>query len=565
MSKRRVLRWVAVCLGGMVASVVPRAAAGQSEGSEELASGGTDGIVGGTTVPVCGWPSTVWLGNCSGTLIHPRVVTTAAHCSPRNGTKISFGEKSPYAFTITATKCVTSGMPGGPKDWAYCILPEDDRLKQVPILPPIHGCEKDKFLKIGTTVTAVGFGATSASQAGVGVKRQVDVKVTAVGNGTVDVDGNAQHGLCHGDSGGPIFIHLIDGANDYGWRAVGSTTGLVGPGGDCAGGTRFMSLDQHIAQIEKNEGIDVTPCTDATGAWAPGPDCKPVPTNPAMGGGMWPACAAGPLSGPIESCGPGGPGGGPDGGAGAGGSAGSGGAAGSGGGARGGAGGAAGAAGTSMGGGAGMGPSGGRGGASGGPGTAGQGGNGGSDGTTGGGTAGTGGASVGTDGGPGVGQGGAPGTGGSGRASSTGTGYESPTETSGCGCRVVSRTSGGAGALFALIGAVFAARRRKPRSRARLVGRSLGIAPLEFWPISAGQQIGDSLVRRLPLVEDPVDLGGDGHVDAELAPQVVGALGGANPLGDVTETGEDVGKRAPLPKLETYGAIARKLARTRQN
>src|SRR5262245_44416390 len=192
MSKRRSMRWVEVCLWSAVALLVPRAAVGQTESSEPLASGGTDGIVGGMTVPVCGWPSTVWLGNCSGTLIHPRVVTTAAHCSPRNGAKISFGEKSPFAFSVTATKCVTSGQAGGPKDWAYCILPEDDRLKQVPILPPIHGCEKDKFLKAGVTVTAVGFGATSASQQGVGTKRWVDVKVTAVGNGTVDVDGDAR-------------------------------------------------------------------------------------------------------------------------------------------------------------------------------------------------------------------------------------------------------------------------------------------------------------------------------------------------------------------------------------
>src|SRR5262249_31079195 len=131
MSNRRKRRWVAIGVWGVVALLVPRAALGQAATSEELASGGTDGIVGGMTVPVCGWPSVVFFGGCTGTLIHPRVVTTAAHCSPRNGARITFGERSPWAFTITATKCVTSGMPGGSKDWAYCILPDDDRLKQV--------------------------------------------------------------------------------------------------------------------------------------------------------------------------------------------------------------------------------------------------------------------------------------------------------------------------------------------------------------------------------------------------------------------------------------------------
>ncbi|HEX9298273.1 MAG TPA: trypsin-like serine protease [Polyangiaceae bacterium] len=263
---------------------------------------GVSEIVGGTAVGVCDWPSTVFLGNCTATLIHPRVIITAAHCSPRSGARVNFGEKSPWAFTVTATKCVSGS--GGTQDWAYCILPEDERLEHVPILPPIHGCEKAKFLKPGVTVWAVGYGATSARGSGVGTKRAVEVKVTNVTERVVDVDGDSQHGLCHGDSGGPIFVHLQDGANDYGWRAVGSTTGLVGPGGDCAGGTRFMSVSQHIAAIEKNEEIDVTPCMDAMGNWDPGPDCKGFPTDPAHANGSWPACDPGPLSAPVESCGP---------------------------------------------------------------------------------------------------------------------------------------------------------------------------------------------------------------------------------------------------------------------
>ena len=50
----------------------------------------------------------------------------------------------------------------------------------------------------------------------------------------------------------------------------------------------------------------------------------------------------------------------------------------------------------------------------------------------------------------------------------------------------------------------------------------------------AGHQIADRLLRRLALVEHAIHLRGDRHVDAELATQIVGALGGPHALGDVT-------------------------------
>src|SRR5690242_15583055 len=116
--------WAIACF------IMPRSASGTEPSTETTSSPeDTPGIVGGTAVAVCDWPTTVFLGNCTATLIHPRVITTAAHCTPRAGTKVNFGEHTPWAFTVTTTSCKTSGMPGGPKDWAYCILPDDDRLK----------------------------------------------------------------------------------------------------------------------------------------------------------------------------------------------------------------------------------------------------------------------------------------------------------------------------------------------------------------------------------------------------------------------------------------------------
>src|SRR4051812_35558048 len=67
---------------------------------EPLASANAP-IFGGQLATTCQWPTTVLLNGCTGTLVHPLIVTTAGHCGTNHRTA-TFGEtrNSPGARTV---------------------------------------------------------------------------------------------------------------------------------------------------------------------------------------------------------------------------------------------------------------------------------------------------------------------------------------------------------------------------------------------------------------------------------------------------------------------------------
>ncbi|HXU82737.1 MAG TPA: trypsin-like serine protease [Polyangia bacterium] len=268
-------------------------------GGEEVVESISSPVVGGQAATTCMWPSCVFGRGCSASLVHPRLTVTAAHCvqdGQMDGVA-NFGEQAPFARTVQRQLCrrppqYTMASQTGPYDIAFCLLKE--AVEGVPIVPVLSACEAEQVIKAGQPVVIAGFGAPNN-----GKKYTGKMTITQLRNKAEVLlrgDGMTAGG---GDSGGPGYVKMPDGT----WRVFGAASRA---GGDTA---IYTLISAHIAWIEKESGVDITPCHDETGAWQGGPGCGPVLTAPdGTGNGTWAElCQGGPSAMPASSCGPGRP------------------------------------------------------------------------------------------------------------------------------------------------------------------------------------------------------------------------------------------------------------------
>lgn len=277
-------------------------------GGANLGTNDPTTIVGGQTAAVCDFPADVFIGDpsgfhCTGSLVHPRVVITAAHCIG-GITHVGFGEVVwEQTIDVPVQSCVEH-----PSYWDWgidlgvCTLAAD--APPVAMVPVLMGCEADELVP-GMSVTIAGFGQSDeASGTGGGIKRWTTNALDEVGWDANEVYLLGEStGSCYGDSGGPSYVQLSDGT----WRVLAAVSGPhpSAPPLGCGFGGTYELVHTEMEWIESTTGYDVTPCFDADGTWNPDERCTGFPTALAGIGGSWAdACAPVPLSGASATCGP---------------------------------------------------------------------------------------------------------------------------------------------------------------------------------------------------------------------------------------------------------------------
>ena len=297
---KRASRFLA--LGVLVVSAEANAAPASVEAPvEEQLPEISQGIVTST----CQWPTTLLVNGCTATLVHPRVVTTAAHCGTPS--VVRFGEGSnKIVASVPIDFCVrrpewSSNDSNGVNGWDAQVCVLDSPVTTVPIAPVAMGCEIHQIGKDSDEVYIAGFGNNS-DNGGFGTKRYIDTIIRqdlfTYGDGTNAVFvGTTNKDSCSGDSGGPAYVRLEDGV----FRTFGITSG--GPEGCGVGGGTYVFTPFHVPWAEENTGVDFTPCTDADGTWNPGPDCGDFSMDP-IATGTWQNGCDHQRSGLLDSCGP---------------------------------------------------------------------------------------------------------------------------------------------------------------------------------------------------------------------------------------------------------------------
>jgi hypothetical protein len=228
-----------------VAVLALSACAAAPDGAERTAERGeaiTNGIADDGDLGVV---ALLWPGDerprCTGTLVAPRVVVTAAHCeTPAPPTAVFFGADPTLGGTTVAVLDARAEPGFDPvtlvDDLAVVLLAAPAAVTPWPLWmgPP-------EALAPGAPLRLVGFGATAASDRAPPRKHAGTATVAAVAAATFSFQPDPAQ-TCRGDSGGPAF--LTAGGTEY---LVGVTSY-----GDpaCAAGATDTRVDRYRAFVQ---------------------------------------------------------------------------------------------------------------------------------------------------------------------------------------------------------------------------------------------------------------------------------------------------------------------------
>lgn len=244
--------------------------------SGALGEAGRQDIYGGGLVRDEVWPDTAALSDrwgvfCTGTLIAPDLVLTAAHCledgAPPTRVELAGGAAG-GGETLGVRRVLAH--PDGLRTYDVGLVFLDGRARTPP-RPLALDCVVEDALVDGARVSLVGFGETE-EPARDGRKNAVDTAIvdadcdetrrydciSRVSPGGELVAGGGGRDTCFGDSGGPLYLHTSAGTFLAGVTSRGASWS-----GDCGEGGIYVRPDAVLPWIEAESDLEL-----------PRPDCS---------------------------------------------------------------------------------------------------------------------------------------------------------------------------------------------------------------------------------------------------------------------------------------------------
>jgi hypothetical protein len=245
-------------------------------------------VIGGDLTPDGLYPATGALitggqPSCTGTLISPTVVLTAAHCvdplfigGEVPGFTLQNDANSATGAAVVAGEATRQhpdfdlqSNPGpGIGQWydvGLLILAEPITSVDYAIMPGID--EANAGMAAGMDVEIVGYGLTSTTGFAVGVKHHGLADLVEVGSHELFIAEPGQQQNCNGDSGGPAFVD-IDGEE----RLVGIVSRSPDENPTCDHGGIDTRVDPYLPWI--HEQVEL-PCGTGLSDACPEPDAGP--------------------------------------------------------------------------------------------------------------------------------------------------------------------------------------------------------------------------------------------------------------------------------------------------